>query len=146
MRSLFKRITPVILALALVLSFGMLSACKDEEPTDPPTATVFTVIVKYEDGTAVDGANGWDGYETCDIRVQFCQVDASYVVGTCYPTVKLGADGTVTFDPADLAGTDYQGKYKVAVNNIPVGYTVEPEYKYVDATPQTINFILKAVA
>lgn len=143
MRNLFKRITPVILALALVFSLGAFSGCKTPGP-DQSDETVYTIIVKYEDGTAVDGTNGWDGYETVAIKVQFCQVDANHVVGTCYNPVALGSNGMVTLNPADLAGIDYQGEYKIALNNLPDGYTVDNVY--VSSTPQTVTITVKAVA
>jgi hypothetical protein len=143
MRNLLKRITPVILALALALSVSTLFACKKDDGDTPPE-TVYTVIVKNVDGSALDGANGWDGYETVSVKVQFCQVDSEHNVGVCYSPKTLGSDGKITFDPSELAGTDYEGEYKIAVNNLPEGLTMDNVY--IDATPQTIIITLKAVA
>ena len=86
----------------------------DEQNNNEQYATdTFTVIVKYEDGTPVDGAKHRDGGDwTHDLmpipapaQVQFCAVMPSGVLGSCNTPVTIGEDGKVTIELAGILST-----------------------------------------
>lgn len=90
-------------AIACVCVCAFASACDNEGGDD---ATVYTLIVKDEQGNALSGsAIGNDGSTA---QFQLCVVEADGSLGLCLNPVNIGADGKAVIDKGFEANTTYE--------------------------------------
>lgn len=158
----FKRFAVIFAAVVTtVLLAAFATACEKKTNTEYAT-TEFTVIVKYEDGTLLDGTKHRDGgtwmndavqtLPAISAQIQFCAVLPSGELGICATPVNINENGKAVISLSAIkAAADSQNTNKVELhicNISSYGYTKgEDNSAYgryeVDKIPLEITVTLK---
>lgn len=133
MKKLFKKLGVMLTALALACAFGALAVGCGGSDT-------FEIAVQYEDGAAVNPADGTGGMNGGQMFIQLCNKES----GKCYKNVALNADGKVSISIAEVVEAIGEGTYKVYVVGAPDGYKdVDDEKVYGEITADNYEITVK---
>lgn len=155
----FKKFAAIFAAVLATACFGILAtACNKED--EPKYATdTFTVIVKDENGNAIDGTTFGENDiipgEPGVVKIQFCVVDpATGKAGACATPVETDNTGKATLSVETLvAAASANNSTKIELHIINVtnkGYVKGDDGEYgqfeVDKIPTTITVTLVKAA
>jgi hypothetical protein len=156
MQKILKKIIICIISAMAVCCACFAAACGNNNSS----SNNYTVVVKYADGTAVDGTKDGNSYHYDEdtatesyvsIYVQWCSATEG---GSCLKAVLLGSDGKYTISADDLkacGGSPYHVKligvktdeYTCDLENI-FGDPEDATVGYEVTSPTTIEVVLKA--
>ena len=138
MKTLWKKLSVLMLVICLTVCGAVLSACgEDDPPENNATEITYTVTVKLPDGSPVAGI--------------FLQLCISGDTGACFPFTDENYNPILTNENGVtskvLARNDYHAKI---LSGLPAGYTYEKDadgyYTGAEATPTNPSITITLIA
>lgn len=115
---LFKKFAVVFAAIVAIFALAAFAACTDKPDNGDDggdvvyATTEFTITIKYEDGTTIDGTKHRDGGSwmndadttspVTNVRIQYCAVFADGSLGSCANPVVVNENGQAVISVSDV--------------------------------------------